>query len=150
MKTKSPALAEQREQHVMKWKREKTQTLNFLSLLSCCSNVLSHCFGLHTFVSGVRTLYGAHSNMGAANLVYLHIVLASFHSCLYLFVSASWETFKTESSLTSTLVVEGGTYSLPLVLYCVQDLGSLFFFLVIFNFRWDTPVISWRTTCALA
>ena len=76
MKTKSLVSTGQRDQHAMKRKREQIQTLNFLSVFSCCSNVLICWFRLQRFATGVRPLVGAHPKMGPVIFVCLYIFMA--------------------------------------------------------------------------
>ena len=64
------------------------------------SNVLVRWFRLHSFASGVRSLFGDHPKIGASAFDYLHIVLASLHSCLYFVVSPSLSNLS--RPLTST------------------------------------------------
>ena len=57
MRAESPLLAGKRK-HVMRRKREQTQSLNFLSVFFWFSYMLVLWFHLHRFASGVRPLFG--------------------------------------------------------------------------------------------
>ena len=79
-------------------KREQKRILNFLFVFSCSSNVLVRWFRLHRFASVVRSLFGAHPEIGAATFDYLHLVLVCVHSRLYLVTSCSQLIFISKSS----------------------------------------------------
>ena len=110
MKTESFVLADKEKQHIMRRKSKQTQTLNFLSVFSCSSNMLIHLFHLHWFASGVRPLFEAHPKMGTATFVYLHIVLVSVHSRPYLCHVPEPTNFKTQFFTLLQLAVRGRTY----------------------------------------
>ena len=128
MKTELTALAGQRETKCNERKRKHTQTLNFLSVLSCSSNVLVCSLSHHRFASGVGPLFGAHFKIGAVIFVCLYAVLVSVPACLYLVTSTDTITFKPESSPYFHVVAEGGTYLFPLVLHLHRGFVTSVFF----------------------
>ena len=129
MKTKSLALAAQR-QHVMRGEREnerETADAELFFLVFCCSfNVLVHFLLLRICASGVTPLLDDHSKTSATS-EYLHIVLISVYSRLYLDTTLSQLTFKPEPSSNLCLVVEGG-HILFLWFNACADFGLTGFF----------------------
>ena len=80
------------------------------SLVFCCSSsIFVRWFCLHSFVSGVRSLFGAHPKMRAVIFVCLYISVSRLQlTDFYLIVSGCQLTFKSESSAYFHLVLEGG------------------------------------------
>ena len=112
----------------MRGKCEQTHTLNFLSVFSCCSDVLVHWFFLHRFASCVRLFFGTHSKMQLVNFC-LSLHLRGWYSadCLYLFSFSSQHPFQIELSPSFRLVSAGRT-SFSLVPYLGRKFWTSSFF----------------------
>ena len=78
----------------MKREREgRHRPWTIFPVFCCSSNVLVCWFYLHSCVPGVRSIFGAHSKIGAATFHYFHIVLVSAYSHLYHVMSPSLLTW---------------------------------------------------------
>ena len=109
----------------MRKKSEKTQTLNFLSVISCSSNVFGCCFRIHRIGSGLIPLFGAHTKIGA-------VIFVIFAAGVQL---RSLLSFKLESYPFFCLLSQGGHIRCHCFYTCTENLGPpvLFFFLFFFT-----------------
>ena len=74
-----------------------------------------------------ETTFGGHLQKRATSFDYLHFVLASVHSCVYLVTSPNQLTFQLKSSLYIHLVSDGCIYPfLVVTLLCRRFVSSLF------------------------
>ena len=122
MKTESPALAGQRETTCHEEKESRERPWIFLLVFCCSFIVLVRWFRLYSCASGVRSLFRAHSKMAADTFDYLHIVLTSAHSRLYLVTSPNQLILKLDSSYFRMLS-EGGHIRFRWFITCTEDLG---------------------------
>ena len=92
------------------------------------SNVLLRWFRFHISASGVRSFVVALLKMVAATFAYVHIVLASVPSRLYLVTSFSQLTFKPKTSSYFCLVSGEGQIHFRWFYICAEDFGPQGFY----------------------
>ena len=118
----------------MRKKREQTQTLNWLYVISCRFYVLVSRFRLQKFEHNLRPIFGGHPQIVAVIFVCLYTFVAGVQHMSFLHRVWQLTHFQSRSSLNSALWWREEHIHFRWFYICTEDLGTLYF-LVFFNCR---------------
>ena len=129
MKSESPALAWQRQQHITRWKREQMQTLNFLSVFSCSSKCL---FASFVFTGSRLVWYPFSEAIPKWGCIFRPSSYCPLLELIRVFALLCLWADKF-SNTSFCLVSWGRTYPFRVFLHLRRGFGTSWVFLVIFR-----------------